>query len=1682
MADIEGIGGLADLLRSSPNPAEVERQLLPEPWRRTLQVCSPVTVITPALFDSVLRQYVPRDAPPLEDLANRGLIQPVDGEPPGWRVPPAEAARWMREWGLGLSDDRPARPLIELESDLADWYEAHDDDNEQLRHLLVADQQRALSLFRTMFGDADDERDFALCQDLLDVLADPSRITLAGPEMSELRLDRSGYLRARLYWSIDYSRSAQFLAPPGLRERTERLLSGAGSHIWQLYAPGGTGKTTQLRWLIARRCVTADADIACARIDFDVVDPVNVARYPWLLLLDIAAQFDLRWPRRVFERLDRFASYRSLAQRRTSELTREAASGLADLDLEEVERQVTEIFVRRFNQAARGRPSVLIVDTLEEVTVGGVGQADSLLRLLGLLVRECPRLRLVLAGRYDLRELAPQAMLELPPAESFELTNFGPDQVDAYLRDIRGITDPTLHRAVYERTQGQPFEVAIFADDICEQPGISAEQIATLGEPATRLLIDRFINRIVDPDVRWLVRYGVIPRRLRFDDIAAVMLPFLVRGRSGPSDSDDPRKDEHHLVGSDAVFPFGAPLHDDAAIDETWRRLLRYAAKVSWVSPVEDGGSVVFHPNVREPMRDLVSQQPVFGELHEAFRRRFEYLAEQDQANRAAYLREAVYHRIQMDNRDAIDFWRAQVIRCRDDGDLSDMEALAGELLRDDYVEDGRPRKRGDGRPLFADEVLIEANVFIAYAAAERARAIRASRSDPLWSTVRRSLGNADLVRARLAEPPAVSALEIALQAALLVADAKPAEALAVANAAERASDDSRVDVLRVKADALAAMGDPEAGPAYREALDLAVRTGRADQQNAITLSLASQSERQGRLDQAIAWAARLAKSTADILAGAARTWRTVRGRLLIDCYQPAAALRALGEVRDEKSPSVSAEIARLRARAYFLLGRADHALGELDAAVAATAEMPAASRYAHLAQTHQLRGVILGELLALDDAEDSFKLAFSLWGEIGFSDGHPECTYLYRRFLIQHVGDLAAASQVARPPMGMRDELALLWEEQTADLLARQGSPARARTAEPIAPELPPRQAARIMAARLARSWPENRDMLPALLERLGQIRPPSARLFVLEELRDCEHAEPADIERLSEVLEITSSGISAEDAALQHGLLAELNRLRDDHPGAVGELDAALAGLPAAPSGRLARWRWLQAHSRLRVPIDAEQVAQLLAAIPKYPFLLAASLFTLTSSPSFEGPTRETLERAAALSAGVDRPTRWAAEISRALGECTEDQSLLAVAADLDRKLGLPRRARVPSPADGDVQILADRRGELAAGLPSVGWQLAEPRSLQRRLVVEWPELAHEMGAALFKGSALRRALKGRELAALRLASDDVTVQALPWELALPPPRVLNSMGTRWPAAAYRSLPQAAARIDARWLQRALGSSGLAVPVDGVLGPVTLHMLEQLMPAARLPVAPSVRATLERSLFSLVMAPPLAVLLRPEADVESVVSSQWQSGFDAADLYTSSGFRVQIVSSLRQIPLPTEPNDIAVLHVAARMDMRGAGPYFDFSSDELGERLGSKSRGTDVGVTDFVRWLRGCGPGTEPLVVLDPPYPGSPYDVPWQIVLRNLFAAMLFAEAVAPAIIATGVRTKGPDYIAPIAGGIVGRQPLAVIADRLRSGYGDRPYAELADANWGFAEDELARRATAIFAAPSAFTLPGE
>jgi cellulose synthase operon protein C len=1674
MTGAEELNELVRLLRSGRSAAEIQRQVVPKSWWPALRACAAAGILTTDLYDSVLRHHAGSTPPQLFDLAERRLIEPVSHEPAAWRVPQAQAADWMREWHIGQASTEAAPELKELETRLARWHEERGNRGEQLRHLLVADPPRALALFRSMFEAADSGRDFAYCQDLIDVLADPNRITLAGQAISEARLDRAGFLRARLLRADDYARSAQFLMPPGLLKRTERLITGADPHVWHLFAPGGTGKTIQLQWLAGRYCVTSAHDIPCARVDFDVIDPVNVGRHPWLLLLEVGDQLDRRWPRRVFERLDRFSSYRSLARRKTSELSREAAHGLAELPSEEVGQLVMEIFVRRVNAYAdQQRPIVVIVDTLEEVLLSGGGGMDRLMGMLGELVRNCPALRLVLAGRYDLREKAPQAMAELSSASTFEVRDFTPEQADKYLRKIRSVDDQHLRAAVVARADGQPFLVALFADVIEADPEISPDELRSYRDPAVRLLIDRVIQRIPDPDVRWLVRYGVVPRRLRFDDVVAVMGPFMARGRSGPSDLDDPRGDRHYLCGREDLFPFGTPPQDEAALGTIWQRLLSYAARPSWVSPGDGGQSVVFHPNVREPMQELIRDWPVYCDLHHAFRARFEQLAADDPAHGAAYLREAVYHRVQLADPDAADFWRKHVTRYRNSGDLAALEELTADLLREDYVENELPRQRGDGTPLLAHAVLVEAHILNAYVAAERARAVQANADDPLWSSVKRSLASAAFVREHSPQPAPPSTLEVGLRGAVLITDDKPADAVALTEPALRDTTGAgRVDLLRVVGDAHVALG--ESGPAeskYRDGLELAAEYGRADQQFAITRSLAVHSESQGRLDKAITWVRHPVHS---VLSATADALRPLLYRLLIDCYQPDMALRLLANTPHQNGPA-AVETALLRAEAYRVLGRAGHALSELQAAADATEQMPASASPAYLARIHQFRGVLLGELLAVDEAEDSFARAASLWGEVGFVEGHPQCGYLYRRFLIRDVGDMAGAAQVPRPPMKPGSDQALRWDEQTAELRIIQRLDGGRLTEAELA-GVSPRRAARVIAIRLACSWSQHRYLVPALDHALRQIHPSSARLVVLEELRRCDRANREDVRSLSGLFQVTVPA-SVDDASLQRGLLAELDRLQGSSAAAARALDEVAAAFPPPPSAQLARWRWLQARSRLhKPPLPRSQLGSVTATSIEYPLLRAASLLTVASVARSSGRTLEQLNEAMGYCQQVGRPTCWTADVFAELGLRTHDPSLLASSDDMNHRLGRPHR---PVPSRWAGPILQNRPGECAADLFGPD-RVADLIGLQRRLVADWPALAREMGSDLF-GLPNKPSLTATNLIALRLQSAHAMVQALPWELTIPP-RDLPALRDRWPDVAYRSMPEAADQIDTRWLQRGLCAEGLDVVIDGVAGPNTLARLRQLAPDAP-PVGLGLRAELLRHLSPVPVGRPVAILLRPEALAARDAPSHEDWGFEAADLYRRVGFTVWTVRSLAEVPRPAAPEQVWVLHITARMDNRGTGPYFDFSPTETQERVGYKARGADVHPKDIARWLRACGPGREPLVVLDPPYPGSRFDVPWQLLLRNLFAATLFAEAVAPAIIGTGARATGPSYITELAQGVANGQPLARIAAALRS---DRPrtrtHEDLIGAGWQAAASasDLAALATTVFAAPSAYATP--
>jgi hypothetical protein len=75
---------------------------------------------------------------------------------------------------------------------------------------------------------------------------------------------------------------------------------------------------------------------------------------------------------------------------------------------------------------------------------------------------------------------------------------------------------------------------------------------------------------------------------------------------------------------------------------------------------------------------------------------------------------------------------------------------------------------------------------------------------------------------------------------------------------------------------------------------------------------------------------------------------------------------------------------------------------------------------------------------------------------------------------------------------------------------------------------------------------------------------------------------------------------------------------------------------------------------------------------------------------------------------------------------------------------------------------------------------------------------------------------------------------------------------------------------------------------------------------------------------------------------------------------------------------------------------------------------------------------------------------------------------------------VIAAGVTRTGVQYVDDLAFGLREGASLAEIAQRLRPPYLAETDTDLASVGWGRTADELAARATAVFAAPSAFTLP--
>ncbi|MFC9947528.1 AAA family ATPase [Streptomyces pratensis] len=1705
---------MAELVRrlaSGESPEDISRSLVSASWRPALRACAAARVFGPALYEGTLcawvRNVTGEEPPSWAELTEQRAVVPARTQNGQYELTDSDRSTYFREW-LKPTPSGLMAELEALERDIAEHWGAAGDAVEQLRHLLLGAPEQAVSLFDKLFAQADKDGDFPACEDLVDVLGDPDRAARLSPELRERFLNCSGYVRVRSFWAADYARAAQYLPPDGLAEQAERLLQGR-HRVWQMYAPGGAGKTMQLRWLVARHWVPADRDVLCARIDFDFVSARAIGRHPWLMLLEIAEQIGRRFPGKLFERLDGYAAYRVLLDRRPSRLAREVAQDITLLDSDAVEKELVNAFADRLNRVRPGKPVVLVIDTLEELLLQGPAEAAQLLRLLARLLQRCHGVRVVLAGRYDLRKSVPEVLNEMGGGEvaHIGIPPFTSEQTRIYMAQ-RGITDLELVRAAENKSQGLPFTLALCADVIESDPEITPETLTAWGEPHLRYLIERVVCRIEDTQVRWLLRYGVIPRQLRFEDVRDVMMRWLAAGISGADQVDDPRTDAHHLQGSTEVFPTAPEVLTALQVEKAWQRLLDYASASSWVSRhAGDDSVVVFHPNVAAPMRELIGHQPVARQLHLAFALHFEGQADANPDQWLTYTREALYHLFHAGHHRATSAWHNAVRRADEQNDFEGMRELADEVLQSNYVQGTQPQLLPSGEQLISHTTLIAAHLAAASSLVlKQAEETTYNPADPLWNEIRHRLAVVEQLRAKAPTLDVQSnSAEQLLRACLLSSHERHQEAADIVHAALREEREDRwrerlqVTLARIQT----ALHDGEAESTYRSALSTALTRSATTSQWLISLELAQQLERQGNIAQAVELEDQVV-TPAQPESAPGRSRITLRHHERMSALQSRALLaKARSQLRSftptealttlqrpellAVSPSQRVERCLLQSQAHRLLGQSQDALTALDEADQLSTSGEGPARFRHLARSLMARAAIQGELLAVDYAQSLFDRAASLWSELGFPHGHPQYLLLYARFLARDLQDLRRAATVltqlktADATGEWAVERALLWHQ-----LANLGY----LVADASVLDVPADSQEDILRGGVAAvlNAPHRTEQL---CRALATVHPPSARLAALAGLSSYPTppdaaSSPPHLATLHELFApIAQPARAGLDYQVQLTRLAHLERVRGLRAQAAHISDRAHQELHTHSSDPLSAWRRAQAQILTTGYATTNVSNSLLANAPTTASLSSAVArwFLAQRQTTLNEERDEHLRQAVADLGHVHQESTWEAHILHSVGEDLSDQPMMMAADRMLVRLGHSREtAPVLRPLHAPEQPNTERVVSITPGHTSI----ADHQALADSLLTDWRAAAQAMLPWL------QDVWLGAEHASsMQVQSDDAALHTFPWELS----SLARSRDEH--LVLYRTLPDAAESADVRALQSALRlMAGMEVIADGVLGGVTFAAAA----AALNIVLPKGMSGTSRALVTLAGAAFVTLLREARQRTRAKYGARTvlllENGpNDAlldpqvpvrplADVYKSQGCEVLHVFSPASLP-PARRGAPAVLHVRAPLRIKaGSTPYFDLSAAGLSpsDRLDSKASGSDLDPGKLVQWLAGFEPGTQPLIVLDPPRPSSSADIPLQLVLRNHFAATLFASGLAPAAIGTGLVKASELQAMVLATGIMREAPLmelhralqAVVL--LQSDPGRGP-SRWTTTDWG--DDSLEAVSSTMFATPSALRL---
>src|SRR5262249_7617115 len=142
--------------------------------------------------------------------------------------------------------------------------------------------------------------------------------------------------------------------------------------------------------------------------------------------------------------------------------------------------------------------------------------------------------------------------------------------------------------------------------------------------------------------LRWLLRYGAVPRRLTFSFVQEVLHPLLIRALKGETETteeDIPKGIERQTWLRNA----------NEQLDPTglWKKLSKYSSEHSWISLDDnDPNTATLHTDVVRPMRRLLKDQKVYRQLNFDAANHFAKLKKEQPTRWLDFTLGELYHRM----------------------------------------------------------------------------------------------------------------------------------------------------------------------------------------------------------------------------------------------------------------------------------------------------------------------------------------------------------------------------------------------------------------------------------------------------------------------------------------------------------------------------------------------------------------------------------------------------------------------------------------------------------------------------------------------------------------------------------------------------------------------------------------------------------------------------------------------------------------------------------------------------------------------------------------------------------------------------------------------------------------------------------------------------------------------------